>query len=110
MLASKVASVSEIPDIFFDQILVNYKLSRQEVLVLMYLYRLVWRRPNLHRDYGIGPLLSYNDMAMQLGFLNKKEKWAHALVPCSRHFSSAANVAQDFKSFGFFKFFILEKT
>jgi hypothetical protein len=59
----KIPTVSEIPDVFFDQILVNYKLSRVEVLVLMFLYRQVWCRPNLYKKYGIGPILSHTDIA-----------------------------------------------
>ena len=55
-------SVSEIPDIFFDQILVEFKLTRPEIMVLMYLYRRVWCRPNLHRVYGISPLLSLKEI------------------------------------------------
>lgn len=54
---------SEIPDLFFDEILVNYKLSRLEVSVLMYLYRQVWCRPNLHRMYGLTQIQSYTDIA-----------------------------------------------
>jgi DNA-binding MarR family transcriptional regulator len=54
---------SEIPDLFFDQILVQYKLGRIDILLLMYLYRKVWCRPNLYRDYGITQILSYTDMA-----------------------------------------------
>ena len=55
-------SVSEIPDIFFDQVLVDFKLSRSEILILMYLYRRVWCRPNLHRIYGLSPLISLKDI------------------------------------------------
>ncbi|OIQ17811.1 MAG: hypothetical protein BM556_10295 [Bacteriovorax sp. MedPE-SWde] len=57
---------SEIPDIFFDQVLVDFKLSRTEVLVLMYLYRRVWCRPNLYKKHGISQLLSLTDMVNQL--------------------------------------------
>ncbi len=59
----KKASTSEIPDLFFDNVLVKIKLSRIEIMVLMYLYRIVWCRPNLHRDYGISPILSYSDLS-----------------------------------------------
>ena len=58
---------SEIPDLFFDHILVEYKLARAEIIILMHLYRKVWCRPNIYRDFGIGPLLSYKDMGQQLG-------------------------------------------
>lgn len=59
-------TVSEIPDIFFDQILIDYKLNRVEVMVLMYLYRRVWCRPNLYKVYGISQLLSHTEMAKNL--------------------------------------------
>lgn len=59
-------SVSEIPDLFFDQILVDYKLTRIEIVVLMYLYRKVWCRPNLYKEFGIGPMISFPDMCEQL--------------------------------------------
>jgi hypothetical protein len=58
-----VATTSEIPDIFFDEILIRYKLSRVEILVLMLLYRQVWCRPNLYKEFGIGPVQTYHDMA-----------------------------------------------
>lgn len=56
------ASSSEIPDLFFDEVLVRYKLSRVEILVLMYLYRLTWCRPNLHKKFGIAPIVSHADL------------------------------------------------
>lgn len=60
------ASSSEIPDVFFDVILQQYKLSRQEITLLMYLYRQVWCRPNLYKSHGIGPLNSYSEMCTNL--------------------------------------------
>lgn len=60
-------SVSEIPDIFFDKIIVDYKLSRIEILVLMYIYRRVWCFPNLHRSHGISQMMSHTEMAKNLG-------------------------------------------
>ena len=60
------ATTSEIPDIFFDEILVDYKLNRLEVLVIMYLYRRVWCRPNLYKEYGISQLMAHSEMATQL--------------------------------------------
>lgn len=57
------ASSSEIPDIFFDEVLHKFKLSRTEITVLMFLYRQVWCRPNLYKSHGIGPLNSYAEMA-----------------------------------------------
>lgn len=64
-----VPTASEIPDIFFDQILVDYKLTRIEIMVLMYLYRQVWGRPNLYKMYGISQLLSHTEMAKSLSVL-----------------------------------------
>jgi DNA-binding transcriptional ArsR family regulator len=63
---SNAPTVSEIPDIFFDQVLIDYKLTRVEVMVLMYLYRRVWCRPNLYKEYGISQLLSHTEMAKNL--------------------------------------------
>ncbi len=59
-------TTSEIPDLFFDEVLVAFKLSRIEIMVLMYLYRRVWCRPNLYKEYGISQLLSHTEMANQL--------------------------------------------
>ncbi len=62
-----VASTSEIPDAFFDKIIVDYKLNRIEILVLMYIYRRVWCYPNLHRSHGISPMMSHTEMAKKIG-------------------------------------------
>lgn len=62
---SKV-SFSDIPDIFFDRILVDFRPSRIEISVLMYIYRSVWCRPNLHREHGISPMLSLGQMSEKL--------------------------------------------
>lgn len=59
---------SEIPDVFFDVILKEYKLSRQEISLLMFLYRQIWCRPNLYKSHGIGPLNSYTELSTNLGF------------------------------------------
>ena len=56
-----------IPDLFFDNILTTYKLGRIDILILMFLYRMVWCRPNLYKVYGISPLLSLKQMAEDLG-------------------------------------------
>ena len=61
-----IPTFSEIPDIFFDKIIVDYKLSRIEILVLMYIYRRVWCFPNLHRSHGISQLMSHTEMAKNL--------------------------------------------
>jgi len=60
---------SEIPDIFFDSIIIDYKLSRIEILVLMYIYRRVWCFPNLHRSHGISQMMSHTEMAKNLGLV-----------------------------------------
>ncbi len=59
-------TLAEIPDLFFDRIIVDYKLSRIEILVLMYIYRRVWCYPNLHREHGISPMMSHSEMAKTL--------------------------------------------
>lgn len=61
------SSASEIPDIFFDKIIVDFKLSRIEILVLMYIYRRVWCFPNIHRTHGISQMMSHTEMAKNLG-------------------------------------------
>ncbi len=58
----RYATTSDIPDLFFDDILVRFKLNRIEILVLMYLYRVVWCRPNLYREHGITPVVSHSDL------------------------------------------------
>ena len=63
VISSSSASLSEIPDLFFDEILIRHKLSRQEILLLMYLYRVTWCRPNLHKKYGIAPMVSHQELA-----------------------------------------------
>ena len=60
------ATTSEIPDLFFDEILIQIKLTRTEILLLMYLYRMTWCKPNLHRKYGIAPIISHFEMAKSL--------------------------------------------
>ena len=59
-------STSAIPDIFFDKIIVDFKLNRIEILVLMYIYRRVWCFPNLHRSHGISQMMSHTEMAKNL--------------------------------------------
>ena len=59
-------TTSEIPDLFFDEILTSVKLTRTEIALLMLLYRQVWCRANLYRGHGIGPLNAYHDLARQL--------------------------------------------
>ena len=66
IIEAKEVPYSHIPDLFFDQILVEYKLSRIEILVLIYLYRFTWCRPNLHKKYGIAPIISHLEFAKTL--------------------------------------------
>jgi len=54
---------SEIPDLFFDYILQEYKLSRLDIQLLLFLYRQVWCFPNLHKKYGIGQLNNLKEVA-----------------------------------------------
>ena len=61
------ATLSEIPDVFFDVVLKNFKLTRQDISLMMVLYRQVWCRPNLYKSHGIGPLHSYADICTFLG-------------------------------------------
>lgn len=62
------AIISEIPDVFFDEVLLHFKLTRPEITLLMFLYRQIWCRPNLYKSYGIGPLNGYNEMSQSLHF------------------------------------------
>jgi DNA-binding MarR family transcriptional regulator len=64
--SSSTTESVDIFDLFFDQVLVHYKLSRIDILVLIYIYRRVWLRPNLYRTHGISPILSYTDLAKVL--------------------------------------------
>jgi hypothetical protein len=66
------ASCSEIPDLFFDDILQTYKLTRSEIALLMFLYRQVWCRPNLYKAHGIGPLNSYSELCTFLHFTQEE--------------------------------------
>lgn len=63
----RVPTASEIPDIFFDKVIVDFKLSRIDILVLMYIYRRVWCFANLHKSHGISQMMSHTEMAKNLG-------------------------------------------
>ncbi len=65
-LSSKSADFSEIPDILFDEILVDYKLNRVEIIILMYLYRKVWDKKNPYKDHGISQLMSMSEVVERL--------------------------------------------
>ena len=64
--APLVPTASEIPDLFFDEILVKYKLGRVDIMVLMYLYRNVWCRQNFYSTYGYSEVLSYTEISKRL--------------------------------------------
>src|SRR5690606_29141891 len=59
---------SEIPDMFFIEILSQFKLTRIDIAVYMFLYSQVWCKPNLYRSHGIGPMNSYQVMSKDLHF------------------------------------------
>ena len=61
------ATTSLIPDIFFDEILKEFKLNRIEIMALMHIYRQIWCRTNIYQVYGISPLMSHTEMAKTLG-------------------------------------------
>lgn len=64
--SDSIDDLVEIPALFFDRILVDYKLNRIEIMTLMYLYRKVWCGPNLYRIYGISQLMSHTEVAKHL--------------------------------------------
>jgi DNA-binding transcriptional ArsR family regulator len=65
-IPAETPTLSEIPDLFFDEIVPHTKLTRNEIALLMLLYRQIWCRPNLYRGHGIGPLNAYHDLARAL--------------------------------------------
>jgi DNA-binding MarR family transcriptional regulator len=78
-----VPTLSEIPDVFFDEILIKFKLSRSEISLLMFLYRQVWCRPNLYRTHGIGPINSYTELSKILQMTSEE------LLSCIRGLENA---------------------
>lgn len=60
------ASTSEIPDLFFDEILNTFKLTRIEIQTLMYMYRRVWCKPNAHKVHGISEMMDMQSVASDL--------------------------------------------
>ncbi len=64
--SEKLPEYCEVPSVLFDEVLVKYKLTRVEILVLVFLYRKVWEKSNLNEKYGIGPVLSHTEMAKRL--------------------------------------------
>lgn len=79
----EIPTLSEIPDVFFDEILPQVKLTRTETALLMLLYRQVWCRPNLYRSHGIGPLNSYQELARLLHV--GQEEVIHSLRALENH-------------------------
>jgi hypothetical protein len=69
---TKSPTTSEIPDIFFDEILTKFKLTRLEIQVLMYFYRLVWCKPNLYSKYGLTDLISYAEVSKNIGISSEE--------------------------------------
>jgi hypothetical protein len=65
-------SFAEIPEVFFDHVLLKFKLNRHEISLLLYLYRQVWCRPNLYKSHGIGPLNSYAELSSRLEISNEE--------------------------------------
>ena len=59
----KSPTFSEIPDLFFDRILIDFKLNRLDIQILLFLYRQVWCLPNLYRKHGIGQLNNLKELA-----------------------------------------------
>ncbi len=76
-------TLSEIPDVFFDEVITEIKLSRSEIAILMVLYRQVWCRPNLYRGHGIGPLNSYSELARTLHL--SQEELIHGIHSLEGH-------------------------
>lgn len=60
------SSFSLIPDVFFDDVLVKFKLTRLEILALVYLYRKAWAPTNVDRKYGMTPHLDYKIFSQKL--------------------------------------------
>ena len=88
-------TLSEIPDVFFDEILPQVKLTRIETALLMTLYRQVWCRPNLYRSHGIGPLNSYQELGRLLHV--GQEDVIHSLRSLENHgFIQAIRAGQYF--------------
>ena len=82
-VAHETPTLSEIPDVFFDEVLPQFKLSRSEISVLMLLYRQVWCRANLYRSHGIGPLNAYHDLARLLNM--SQDEVIHAIRTLEGH-------------------------
>lgn len=88
-------TLSEIPDIFFDEILPQVKLTRGETVLLMLLYRQVWCRANLYRGHGIGPLNAYHELARLLNM--SQDDVIHAVRSLEGHgFISTIRAGQYF--------------
>jgi DNA-binding MarR family transcriptional regulator len=62
----EIPTTSDIPDVFFDDVLLKYKLTRVEILLIMSLYRNTWCKPNLYKKHGISPLISLEELGDSL--------------------------------------------
>ena len=85
--AVKAPSFSEIPDLFFDRILIDYKLNRLDIQALLFLYRQVWCLPNLHKKYGIGQLNDLKELAHFFGS-DFNSLCSGFLMVCNKHILS----------------------
>lgn len=62
----------EIPELFFTEIIVKYKLNRIDILVLIYIYKYVWCYSNINKAHGISPLLSHTEMSQILSLTTEE--------------------------------------
>ena len=58
-----LVSESLIPDVFFDDILSQYKLNRMEIMLMMFLYRKTWCGEQPYQKYGVSPAITHTEMA-----------------------------------------------
>lgn len=65
----QLAPMIELPELFFDEVLTNHKFTRSDILVLFFLYRQVWIKPNVYKLHGVSPIVSHTEIskAMKLG-------------------------------------------
>lgn len=68
----ELPTFSSIPDNFFDFILIEYRLTRADLSLLLYLYRRTYSEDNELKDFGIAPMLGLNALARHLA-LTKEE-------------------------------------
>jgi DNA-binding MarR family transcriptional regulator len=56
----------KLPTILFDKVLLEHKLTRIELMVLICLYRRVWSVPNINKKHGISEVLSHKEIINEL--------------------------------------------